>query len=255
MSNKYRSFAITIRPPSGLYPTSEYELAILAYIKKAEYQVYAFEMEGEARHIHAQVWFAEARSINDIRKTFFRIGEKYDCDWSYSAQKVTSKGIKIAYNDDFIDYILKQSHIYDKYNCSLYPDVSAATTAALYDDNMNAPPVTDDYYPSKKEQEEVMSKAAINKAADPYFARLKHLWNKEFPDYNEANPAMTELEDIPRFYFNQMYKEKTISVIRNERDRKANAKSLYYYIFPTYNTKAMLTQAEAEIIFQMKNST
>lgn len=233
MSNKYRSFAITIRPPSGLTPESEYEKRILSYIKKAEHWVYAFEMEGEARHIHAQIWFTDPRNINDIRKTFFRIGEENDCDWSFAAKKVTSKGIKIAYNDDFIDYIHKQ-----------YTDDDDGYDQFI---QANIPPDTSLYYPSKEEQEQVMAKAAINKAADPYFARLKHLWELENPDY-VFTFTKTELIDIPHFYFKQMFELKTIPVIRDAKNRKASCKCLYYYIFPVYQTQAMITLNEAEYL-------
>ena len=233
MSNKYRSFAITIRPLNGLVPDTEYEARVLAYIKKAEHYVYAFEMENTARHIHAQVWFTSPRSINDIRKTFFRIGEQHDPDWGFSSKKVTSKGIKIAYNDDFIDYITKQYTT---------PDWSTAPLA-------NIPLDTSQYYPSKEEQAEVMAKSAINKAADPYFARLKHIWEQENPDYVFTFPK-TELIDIPHFYFKHMFDEKTIPVIRDAKNRKASCKCLYYYIFPVYQREAMITLNESEYLDQ-----
>ena len=79
------SFCITVRPKNGLH--NEYDEAVMKYIKKQNYGAYVHEMEDEARHLHAQIWLTPQREnhdINSIRKALFRIGQKFDPDWSPS---------------------------------------------------------------------------------------------------------------------------------------------------------------------------
>ncbi len=212
MPTKERSYVLTIRPRNGLH--NEYAIAVENYVRKFPYGAYVYEMEHEARHIHAQIFLEKHTDINDIRKALFRIAEKTDPDWSEGSKRVLSQGVVHAYNDDW-------THKY----CTKDGDLPYC----------NFPEDTQPYYPDKATQEKAM--ASRQRVADAYFNRLKDLWH-ERPDGATRHPFSHV--DVALFYYDQMFKDKTIAVVRNDRDRKSNARCLFHYIFPHANALEMV---------------
>lgn len=224
------SFCITIRPKNGLH--SEYDTAIMKYIEKQPYGAYSHEMEDEARHLHAQIWVCPQRStdINNIRKALFRIGQKCDPDWSPASKKVLSQGVKHAYNDEFYKtYMIKDNAL----EYSVIPEN------------------TEPYYPSEEEQAAAMaSKTCV---ADAYFDHLKREWDELHPDYDFQ--YQTVVFDVARFYYDMMFKYKKISVIRDDRSRKQNAKCLVHYLFPHQISilDSIMTKEDSELYLEFKS--
>lgn len=218
-SSKFKSYCITVRPKNGLH--GEYASAVEKYIKKQAYYVYNYEKEDEARHIHAQIFFEEAVRKSNIQTALKRIAEKHDNDWSPASRKVLVSGVKIAYNDNFMDnYITKDGEVQM--------------------DNYNPPPNTDEYYPSEAEQ--TAAKQAVN-AVDSQLHKLKVMWELENPDYIEHQKT---LKDIGLFIYKSMFDDKVIPVIQDDRRRKQLVKALTHYIYP-YNQSAnnyMFTQED-----------
>lgn len=207
----FRSFAVTIRPKGGLVPGSAYETKLLKYLNNGTggmtHSVYGFEMKDEARHIHAQIFFDadHPKRKGDITKQLKRIAEKTDPDWSVASAKVLVGGVKVAYNDDFMDqYIAKDGEW------------------ALY----NPPLSTEEYYPSKSEQEAVMARA---QAKDYEMHHLKELWgDREL----ESEHPLLQLEQVADFVFDQMYVHKNIKTIADSRRRKQLVQNCYFYLYP-----------------------
>lgn len=219
-SSKFKSFCITVRPKDGLH--GEYAAAVEKYIKKQQYFVYQYEKEAEARHIHAQVFFEEPVRKSNIQTALKRIAEKHDKNWNAASRKVLVSGVKIAYNDNFMDnYITKEN-----------------STISM--EAYNPPPSTDEYYPSEAEQ--AAAQQAAN-AADNHFHKLKCLWETHYPDYTEHQKT---LKDIGLFIYKLMFDDKVIPVITDDRRRKQLVKALTHYIYP-YNqspTSFMFTQED-----------
>ena len=221
-SNKFRSFCITVRPKGGLH--GEYEEPVVKYIRKQSNYVYTFEKEAEARHIHAQIFFEEPVRKSNIQTALKRIAEKHDKDWSASSRKVLVSGVKIAYNDNFMDnYITKDGDI----------DIQ----------NYSPPDSTEEYYPSQEEQAAAIAQA---NATDQRFHRLKQLWDLSHEDYIEHQKS---LKDVGLFIYKLMFEDKVIDVIADDRRRKQLIKALTHYLFP-YNQSVnnyMFTQEDQEM--------
>ena len=201
MERELIAICITVRPKNGLH--NEYASAIEKWLTNQKYHLYVYEMEDEARHLHAQI-FGKYK-INNIRKALFRIADKNDPDWSPASKKVLSQGVKYAYNDYFINtYMTKDNK----------PQGTLPEETTLY-------------YPSLEEQEEIKKKS--EKVADAYFNHLKNLWEEENPEYETHQ--FTNI-DIAKFYYNMMFKVKKIAVIRDSKQRKQNAQCLLHYIYP-----------------------
>jgi hypothetical protein len=67
-------------------------------------------MEGESRHLHAQIFTNDPKRRSDICRRLERIQAKHDPDWSTASKRVLFSGIKVAYNDKYLDYILKEQN-------------------------------------------------------------------------------------------------------------------------------------------------
>lgn len=227
-ADKFKSFCITVRPKAGLH--GSYAEAIEKYIRKQKYFVYNYEKEDEARHIHAQIFFDDPVRKSNIQTALKRIAEKHDENWNPASRKVLVSGVKIAYSDNFMDnYITKDSEV-----------------EML---NWNPPVDTEPYYPTKEEQEKVKAKA---NAKDQYFHRLSELWNEKNKDYIIH---INTLKDIGLFIYDQMFVDKTIPVVRDDRQRKQIVKAAMHYIYP-YNTLVnsyMFTQEDLNFFENNQN--
>lgn len=199
----FRSFAITIRPKSGV--KGDYDAQMTAYIKKQLYSAYVYEGEAESRHIHAQIFFDKPKRKNDVQKQLCRIAERTDPDWSTASRKVLVSGVKVAYNNSFLDNYMSKENECEFYNPPLKPD---------------------EYYPSESEQEAVMARA---NAKDDFYHHLKELWGDH--ELVSDHPSL-QLEEVSEWVFEQMYVEKTIKTIPDTKRRKLLVQNLYFYLYP-----------------------
>ena len=218
----FKSYCITVNPRGGLH--GEYAEAVEKYIRKQSYYVYNYEKEHEARHIHAQIWFEEAVRKTNIQTALKRIAEKRDPNWDASSRKVLVSGVKIGYSDAFFEeYIQKDGEVKME--------------------NWNPPDDTSKYYPSQEEQDKVLARSTCK---DAFFHHLKELWHENNPDYEVHQHSNI---DIAEFVYIQMFQAKTITVIRDDKQRKQVAKALLHYIYPyEADWKSMvLTEKDIEI--------
>lgn len=225
----YKSFAITVRPRLGLH--GDLAHAIEKWFRKHTYYAFVYELEEEARHVHGQIWLDEATSLDNIRKAIYRILKKHlelTGEWTPAVQKVQAGGIKIAYNDDFVNhYMTKDGKV-----------------------ESHAPTDTSIYYPTPEQQALAMAKAS--RVADPYYNGLRDRWNASFPEYIEHQ--FTDV-DIAEFYYNQMFTDKIIPVISDPRQRKQKANALFHYVFPNpADRTAVISQERYDIYKLLKDS-
>ena len=108
--SKFQSFALTIRPRGGILKDGPLQKALETWLENWDYQLYAYEMEGESRHLHAQIFTNDPKRRSDICRRLERIQAKHDPDWSLASKRVLFSGIKVAYNDKYLDYILKEQN-------------------------------------------------------------------------------------------------------------------------------------------------
>ncbi len=132
MSNVYRSYAITVRPRDGL--KSSHEDALLAWFGTIPHCVAVREREGEAMHLHAQIWSMDGWIKGNIVKKLRVLGERHVEGWDAAQAKVQSCGVKIAYNDWATNYLLL--------NAEKGEDEQAVVLIE------NAPDVQEPFYPS-----------------------------------------------------------------------------------------------------------
>jgi hypothetical protein len=112
MSNKFRSFGITLRTRVGI--NSGLKDSFDTWIKKQDFGAYVYEKEDTDEHIHAQVWTTEPRTRGNIKKPCdAMIRKNFDPD-DYKLSIAAC--VRIAYNDEFIEeYCEKEnSLIYKK---------------------------------------------------------------------------------------------------------------------------------------------
>lgn len=104
--DKYKAFAFTVRPGTGMPP--ELRQGLVRWMKLQTSAFAVAEMRGtEAEHIHGQIFCENAREIGKINVALNRICEKHIETWSQANKTVLNQGTRIAYNDNFIkEYLL-----------------------------------------------------------------------------------------------------------------------------------------------------
>ena len=224
---RFRSFGITIRPRLGIAIGGVLESTLLKSIHKLDYFSYCFEKEGEARHVHIQLWFDEMKAKGDVKRIFERVCESKITDWD-NDQKRRCMCIKICYNNWIEEY---------------------CTENDLKDNNENLkffkPPLLEkDYYASEEDQIKLREKA---NAVDSRFHSLLVLW-RNHPLFKE-NP---KIWDISEFYYNQMFTEKTIVVVIDPKCQRNIISALYSYITGYKSPGDGLTEDDKAVWIHMK---
>lgn len=189
--SKYRSYCATIRPLNGI---SDERLQL--YINWAKKQLGCYcviEEEGEARHLHLQVWLETPRARGDINIALERIFKKHD--YEDKELKVLRRGTRIAYNDGFVDSYLDKGGI------------------IVFN---NKPENTSEFYPTIEEQERVQNRSH---AVDPYF----HDLNEEYIKWGEEENVTAFLgwDTLAiEFIAYKMFELKTMRIVKDKKQRR-----------------------------------
>lgn len=201
----FRSFCITIRPRDGIKDNLVDKLK--KWLSKQQYAVACLEMENEARHLHAQIWSDNERHKNDITKQMKRFCEANIEDWDIAQTKVLRGGIRVAYSDWYLEYLLDNENKGENNNILVN----------------NPPDKSERFYPTEEEQERVKS---VANSIDPRFTKLE----QEFNEWNENKELDVNIEAVAQFLSWSMFDERTIKVIVQAKDRYALAATLLMYI-------------------------
>jgi len=206
--SKFGSLCFTIRPKGGL--TGDLETALKNWIIKQPFYAYNIEMEDEARHLHCQVFYPEKKSKGDLTKALFRIQSKYDIDWSPASKKVLSSGVKVAYNDKFLEYMMKDNPLIE---CCIPEDTSI-------------------FYPSEEEQLRVQRKSnSVNTRYDHYkdLFLKSEFYSEDDHEYDKSH--ITGKLRVANWLAHVMFKEKSITVVQDSRLRQQIINSLTFYVY------------------------
>jgi len=209
----HRSFALTIRPRDGI--TDKTVTAFKQWFSKLEYSVSVLEMENEARHLHAQIWFKEPKHRGDISKQVHRICDRTIDDFDTSQVKVLRSGIKIAYSDWYLDYLTDNDNKTENANIITH----------------NPPEYTLEYYPTEEEQDKIKE---VSNSVDPRMLSLEQRFLESYPDNKSLNA-------VAQFLATEMFQNRTIKCILQQRDRTALCKTLHAYINRSNNIDYFIT--------------
>lgn len=220
--SNFQSYCLTVRPREGLNSRTLDKLQ--KWLLRLDYSVAVLEMEGEARHLHAQIWLNTPKPRGDINKQLQRCLEDTIENFDEAQKKVLRNGTKIAYSDWYLDYLTDNS------------DKDPPTII------INNPPMaTLGYYPSEREQDECRQRVS---AVDPRFADLeikfKH-WQEMSNRYDLSEP------NVARFLCYSMFQERTIRVLTQQRDRTNLCKSLYAYLAQSGDIELFIPKSRDEI--------
>jgi hypothetical protein len=174
----YRSFGITLRTGIGINDSHINDFD--RWIKKQDYGAYVFEKEGDERHIHAQVWYNEAKAKGSITKVMKRhIINNYNPE-DYVLRH--AQKIKIAYNDEFLESYMEKDFIKDD-------------DEGLGNFEYNkVPDITLDFYPSEEEQEMVQAKS---KSKNGWLLELDELYKKYA---TEEEKMLPNIYNVAKFF-------------------------------------------------------
>lgn len=183
--DKCQSYAITLRPRDGV--CEEHITRMMKWVRKAcLYYHVVTEKTGSDRHIHAALFLRSPASRSNVVTHVTRMFD----DLSTEEKRVLRNGIKIMYNGDFIKNYL------DKEDDTVVVSSSLPEAACM-----------DSYFPPKPP-----AKVSSIKKCSLYYHELEKLWYMYNTPATEVNTQTTR-----NFLFRVMYKERVISVIRDDK--------------------------------------
>lgn len=202
--DKYRSFALTVRPRNGV--TIPIVDALEKYCKTFPHYQMVLEGQNESRHAHIQIWLDNPTTKGDANKKLERVCSRCYDDWDQAQQKVLRSGTKIAYNDWLENYCIQN-------------DIKGESNVVLD----NRPLDTDPYYPSEEEQEATQRRS---QAVDQQFCKLELL----FEEWNEVQQRSITKETVGMFLADMMFASRKIQVKQHARDRYSMCTALHAYL-------------------------
>ncbi len=206
---KYRSFALTVRPRNGLtIPIVE---ALEKYCKTFPHYQMVLEGENESKHAHIQIWLDTPTTKGDANKKLERVCSRCYSDWDQAQCKVLRSGTKIAYSDWVESYCVDN-------------DLKGESHIVLD----NRPLDTDPYYPSEEEQEATKRRS---QAIDQQMCSLELM----FEEWNEVECRAVTLETVGTFLADMMFKSRKIQCVKQGRDRHALCTTLHAYLTKSVN--------------------
>jgi len=208
----FRSYCITIRPRDGI--TDETIDGIKKWLLKCSHAVAVLEKSEHERHLHAQIWTDTPKARGDICKQMQRICERTIKDWDTSQLKVLRTGVKIAYSDWYLDYLVEN-------------DLKEAPHIIVN----NPPQKTMEYYPTEEEQNnvQILKTAVDQRMADLEIKCLEYLGKKELKD------TTITMKLVAEYLADAMFMSRTIKCVLQQRDRKALCITLHAYMNRTRN--------------------
>lgn len=218
----FRSYCLTIRPKDGISNSTTEQ--ITKWLTKMPYAVAVLEKSEHERHLHAQIWTDTPKARGDICKQVQRICERTIKDWDTAQLKVLRSGVKIAYSDWYLDYLVEND---DKEPPNIIVD--------------KPPEKTMEYYPTEEQQEDIQT---MKQAVDPRFADLEI----KCRDYLGERP-ITE-RTVASFLADAMFNSRTIKCVTQQRDRIALAKTLYAYMSKSNDIYLFLSKDKEQIKFE-----
>jgi len=226
MSVQYRSFAITVRPRSGL--NEKTQDALLTWIKqRCDHGILVTEGKNESKHAHLQMWNNEGRTRGVVSTAIQRICERTVPEWDRAQQKVMRDGIRIAYSDWFDDYLTDNL------------EKTGDDKGIVHYENI--PEKTLDFYPTEEDQEKLKKKC---NAVDPKYFEM----NDKYSEYLKERDLRNNIVNCSTFLSWAMFKAKIYRVIEDPRKRRFVCESLWRYNDGEPNFADCLTREQIEMV-------
>jgi len=183
-----KSFAVTVRPRAGI-SDDEIKTFVSWTKKKCDYYYVITHKDHGDRHIHAGLFFKKSCTRSNLATQLLRLFKDMDVE----EKQVLRKGIKMMYNNDFIDNYMSL----DKVEENPMVVVKSLPEQGTIDSYYSLCPA-----PKKKGPS----------ATDPFYANLEKLWFEFKRPIEETNPP-----NLRNFLMNMMNNERKIRVIADNK--------------------------------------
>lgn len=215
--SKSRSFAITINTRVGI--TEQFQREFEKWLNRQDYGSYVTEKCGADKHIHAQIWLDEGRTLGNVAKPLKKMIERNYLSEDYIMKHCLCT--KAAWNDKFQEYCNKENPwIIDR-----------------------RPDDTEPYYPTPEEQAKFMEIAKIRKNWC-LWEELEKLWNEsEALDFDDVT--------IATFLSDMMFDKRVIRVEPDQRKRINMMRTFKAYMMKSHDPKHFLPKDKIVLLDQI----
>lgn len=200
MSEKYRTYAVTIRPLDGI--TDKQVSRVTKWVKKnCDFYHVVTEKTMAERHVHAGFILKEAKPRSNVLQMIMQLFK----DLTVSEKAVLRHGLKIMYNWDFINTYLDKD------------DDTVVIESCLPEEGH-----IESFFPPKPEPPTIEQS---KKKCSLYYHELEALWWKHTTPGYEVHTM-----NARDFLFKMMYSERCIPMIRDDQTIKQTARHLVRWL-------------------------
>lgn len=209
----FKTYAVTVRPSDGI--TDPQIEKFVKWVKRhCVYYHVVTEKDGSQRHIHSGLVLKEPKLKTNVTAMLKGLFKQMSTD----EHRVLSRGVKIMYNDDFIQQYL------DKDDDTVVIESCLPESGTL-----------ESFYPPKPTTPEVPRKCSA------YYHELEALWYKHQAPHHDVNTMC-----VRDFLFKMMYSDRVIPVIRDDKQIIQVARHLVRWIKKADASTIVLPPFESE---------
>lgn len=186
MSNKFTTYALTVRPRSGV---TDNDISVLVrFIKKhCEYYYVITEKLSDERHIHAALFLKCSKTRSNVCTYVTRLYKHFDSE----ERNVLQKGVKILYSNSFLtEYMNKDDD------------------TVVIERNLPELNVLDAYYPPKPISTDAKRRLNLHATMEQY----ESLWRTHVSSLTEVNT-----KTVRDFLFDMQYNERLIGLMDDKK--------------------------------------
>lgn len=209
-----KTYGLTLRPLDGV--TDDQIKLLVNWIKKhCEYYLVVTHKLNESRHIHAGVVLKKPVTSCALRTTLIRLFKSL----SQQEQRVFRSGIKVMYNEDFINnYLSKEDDTVVIERC--LPEAGHLES----------------YFPPP-----LVAAGRPRNSMNPYYQHLRTLWYEHMRPEDEINTM-----NARNFLFKMMYSLDLIKILRDDKTIIMTARHLVRYLKKQDYDSIVLPEYEKE---------
>lgn len=185
-SDKFTTFAITIRPRSGVTENDIIKYSV--FVKKhCKYYYIITEKQEDERHIHSALFFNIPKTRSNICTYLCRLFKDLDSQ----EKSILQKGVKILYSNSFlVEYMNK------------------GDGNIVIERNLPELDILDNYYPPKPKTKENARRLNMHATMEEY----ERLWRTHMSSLVEVNTST-----VRDFLFDMQYNQRVIGLLDDKK--------------------------------------
>lgn len=184
--DKFKTYAITIRPRSGVTDSDINKFT--KWVKRqCEYYYVITEKTDDERHVHSALYLKSPKTRSNVSQCILQLFKHFEKD----EKSVLQKGVKILYSNSFLTQYMNKGD-----------------NTVVIERNLPEVDVLDSYYPPKPQSISTTRRLNMHATMEQY----ENLWRTHMSSLTEVNT-----KTVRDFLFRLQFKERVIGLMDDKK--------------------------------------